>query len=166
MLPVIGFSLVLFFSACKSDVKSSITNSTTQENIIAKKETRNNVKEPTIVDNSNAEKNPKEREEILNNNNNNNSSKQTDTEEEIKADIQYQKTIKEQIINSEVAKKFDTDCDAIFAKYKATIEKYLKTQEDQVLDEILEWSNDPVFLSCQSQEAYKTKFAEVNSLIE
>lgn len=158
--------MVLLFNACKSDSKSGMPITTDEEIPSTAKDV---VADQSLVDITTTQTFDEEalnEDELITEDEDHESNKNISNTQEQQADETYQKSVDIQKENSIVAKQFMNDCEAILTKYKTTIEKFLKTENEAVLDEILEWSNDPVFLSCQNNMNYKEKFEEVNRLLE
>jgi hypothetical protein len=74
--------------------------------------------------------------------------------------------IRQAIDTSNVRKEFGQDCAAILAKYTKVINKYAETGDDSILDEILDWQNDAIFISCNKKEEYKVAFQKLNEILE
>lgn len=86
--------------------------------------------------------------------------------EEKKHKEERKKIIDEQLKESKVAKEFKDDCEAIFEKYSKTVNKYISTQDESILDDIIHFINDPVFESCRKNEDYKDKFDAIDAKME
>lgn len=67
---------------------------------------------------------------------------------------------------SRVVKEFGQDCTAVLAKYTKVINKFAESGDESVLDEILAWQNDLMFIYCTKQETHKAAFQKLNEILE
>lgn len=74
--------------------------------------------------------------------------------------------IKQSLDTSSVVKEFGQDCSAILAKYTKVVNKFAESGDERVLDEILVWQNDPMFIHCSTQEPHKALFQKLNEILE
>jgi len=135
---------VLFFS-CTQEKKEIVNDeiieaesSSVYENLISEADNLNEEKEENVLIVAEQNKQVEERKEI----------------------------IKEQLEKSKVVEEFKDDCEAIFNKYSETINRYVETNDETVLDEILHFINDPVFEGCRKNEKFKDKFDALDEKIE
>mgnify|MGYP000356329313 CR=1 FL=1 len=84
------------------------------------------------------------------------------------AEIQEERiqNAKQNIDTSRVVKEFGKDCTAILAKYTKVINKFAESGDESVLDEILVWQNDLMFIYCTKQETHKVAFQKLNEILE